>query len=223
MGKPETYGPVQFPNHLGLAGWEFQRARDLGLIPGPDAQGRWSAEVVAAARNGLTAIRAAIGTQPDVGPHRAAELLSERLGVEVTVDAVRELARTGLLPVTGEYKGHPLYSGRALETFDDLGAVKAAAECGKLLMKDEAAAYLRVRPADLEHLLRAGLLTEGHRVRNSHRSRRAAPTVVLLRRGDLDALLASPDIDWSAVRSTPKGRPSVLAKLPTKQATAASA
>lgn len=214
----ETYGPVQFPKHLGLAEWEFQRALNLGLIPAADASGRWSAAVVASAREELDEIRAAIGTQPDVGPWRAAEVLTERLGVEVTADAVRELARTGMLPVVGEYKGNPLYSGLALETFRHRDAIKAAAERGKLLMKSEAAAYLGVRPADLEHLLRAGLLTEGHRVRNGHRSRRAAPTVVLLRRGDLDALLASPDIDWSAVRSTPKGRPSDLASLPTKQA-----
>jgi hypothetical protein len=216
----KTYGPVQFPDHLGLQTWEFQRALDLDLIPPPDAGGRWPADVVAAAHEGLAEIRAAIGTQPDVGQWRAAEMLSERLGVEVTADAVRELARTGAIPVAGEYKGSPLYSGLALEKFNDRAAVTAAAESGKLLMKDAAAAYLRIRLVDLEHLLRAGLLTEAHRVRSGHQRRRAYPAVVLLRRGDLDDLLASPDIDWPTVRSTPKGRQSVLASLPTRQAAA---
>lgn len=95
-----------------------------------------------------------------------------------------------------------------------------AAGAGQLFTKDAAATYLRIRSADLEHLLRAGLLTEAHCARSGHQRRSAYPAVVLLRRGDLDVLLASPDIDWSVVRATPKGRPSVLATLPTKHVAA---
>jgi hypothetical protein len=54
-------------------------------------------------------------------------------------------------------------------------------------------------------------------------ARREAPIVSLYRTGDLDALLADPAIDWGAVRSTPKGRRSPLASLPTKQPASAPA
>ncbi|MGW7603159.1 hypothetical protein [Streptomyces antimycoticus] len=45
--------------------------------------------------------------------------------------------------------------------------------------------------------------------------RRDVPAVPLFRRGDLDVLLHHPAIDWTAVRATPRGRPSPLARLTT--------
>ena len=57
-------------------------------------------------------------------------MLSRRLGLEVTADGVEELARRGLLPVTGSYKEHALYDGRALEAFTDTGAAAEATRAG---------------------------------------------------------------------------------------------
>ncbi|MFI0901824.1 hypothetical protein [Streptomyces sp. NPDC020983] len=217
--EPADFGPQQFPDRLGLRLWEFQRALDDGLIPLSDvAGGRWSAAVVAAAAERLGEIRAAVGTLPDVGAWRAAELLAERFGVEVSAETVMELGRKDIIPVSGEYKGNALYDGRALERFADRRALAAAAASGRLHTKDSAAGYLRVRPADVEHLVRAGWLTEVHRVHSSYQPRKAAPAVALFRQGDLDVLLAHPAIDWDDVRATPKGRPSALAKLTASRA-----
>ena len=59
---------------------------------------------------------------PDLGAVRAAEVLSGRLGLVVTADGVEELARRGLLPVTGSCKDHAVYDGRALEAFTGTAA-----------------------------------------------------------------------------------------------------
>jgi hypothetical protein len=221
--EPTDYGPIQFPDRLGLQQWEFERALALGVIPAADVAfgSRWSAAVVADAFSRLDEIRAAVGTQPDVGAWRAAEVLGERFDCEVSADAVMELGRRHLIPVVGEYKGHALYGGRALEAFDDREALDAAAHAGQLYTKNAAAAYLRIRPSDLEHLLRAGLLEEKHRVRAWNQPKRAYPAVPLYRRGDLDDLLARDDIDWTTAQARPEGRPSPFAKLPDKQAASA--
>jgi hypothetical protein len=50
-------------------------------------------------------------------------------------------------------------------------------------------------------------------VRSSWQRRRSVPQVPLFRSADLDVLLVHPAIDWDAVRSTPAGRPSPLARL----------
>lgn len=154
-------------------------------------------------------IRAEAGSVPDLGAVRAAELLTERLGVEVTGDGVAELARRGLLPVTGDYKGWPLYDGRALEAFADPGAAVEATRAGRLRTAKESAAYLRIRRSDFGHLVRAGLLKPtdwGH----GPFDRRDRFSVPLYRTGDLDGLAARPGIDWDAVRAVPAGHRSPL-------------
>jgi hypothetical protein len=158
-------------------------------------------------------IRAAAGAVPDLGAVRAAEVLTKRPGVTVTGDGVAELARRGLLRACGDYKGWPLYDGQALEAFTDAAAATGATLAGKLRTADESAAYLRIRRSDLNHLVRAGLLTPagwGH----GPFDRRGTFSVPLYRTGDLDSLAARPDIDWDAVRAAPAGRRSPLAALP---------
>lgn len=81
---------------------------------------------------------------------------------------------------------------------------------GRLLTTDEVAEYLRVRRSDVDQLARRGWLVEVTRVHSGWQRRREAPLVPLYRVGDLDALLADPTIDWEAVRSIPRGRPSPL-------------
>jgi len=154
---------------------------------------------------------------PDVGAVRAAEVLSGRLGLVVTADGVEELARRDLLPVIGSYKQHALYDGRALEAFTDTGAASEATRTGRLRTAGQAAAYLRVRRSDLNHLIRSGVLTP---VKYGHGpwDRRNETSVPLYRNGDLDQLTSRPDIDWAAVRATPPGRRSPLADLAAAEA-----
>jgi hypothetical protein len=212
------YGPVQLATYLGLEQWQFSRAREAGVIPGPDRpRGRWSAEVADAALARTDQIRAAAGSVPDLGAVRAAEVLSVRLGAVVTGNGVEELARRGLIPVVDYYKNCPLYDGRVLETFTDVAAAIQATWAGHLRTADESAAHLRIRRSDLDHLVRAGLLAPaswGH----GPFDRRDTFSVPLYRTGDLDDLAARPDIDWTAVRAVQAGRRSPLGALPTAAA-----
>ncbi|MGO4636364.1 hypothetical protein AB4225_36510 [Streptomyces sp. 2RAF24] len=213
---PATYGPQQFPDALGAELWRFERALALGLIPPADVNGcRWSAAVVQAALDAKTEIWAATGSLPDMGATRAAELLAERFGIPVDADVLPELARKGLIPRTGDYKGHPLYDGLAVERFADRTALDKARHDGRLLDRHAAARHLDIRDSDFTHLTRARWLRPALHVRSRHQPRRAAPSVALYRLGDLDVLLAHPAIDWDEVRATPKGRPSALARLAT--------
>jgi hypothetical protein len=211
---PRDFGPVQFPELLGLSTWQFERALRNELIPPPDVDGRrWSSAVAGTVLDRLDQIRDAVGEQPDVGAWRAAEVLAARFDCEVDPETVMELGRMGLIPVIGAYKDHDLYDGRALETFTDRQALNEAARAGILYTADKATMFLQVRRSDFGHLLRTGRLAEVHRVRSSHQRRREHPAVALYRRRDLDALLADPDIPWEEVRATPAGRPSPLSKL----------
>jgi hypothetical protein len=209
----KDYGPIQLATFLGLAQWQLDRALDAGLIPRPDTpRGRWSAAVAAAALARAGDIRAAAGSIPDLGATRAAELLAGRLGITVTGDGVAELARRGLLPVTGQYKGWPLYDGRILEAFTDASAAAEATRAGRLRTTAESAAYLRIRRSDLNHLIGCRVLRPARHGRGPW-DRRGTCSVPLYRTGDLDDLLARRDIDWPTVRSTPTGRRSPLAAL----------
>jgi hypothetical protein len=207
------YGPVQLAALLGMQQWQLDRALDGGLIPLPDQpHGRWSAPIVDAAAAQAEEIRAATGSIPDLGAVRAAELLSGRLGLVVTADGVEELARRGLVPVAGSYKGWPLYDGQVLEAFADAAAAAGACRAGQLRTAGESAAYLRIRRSDLNHLTRAGMLRPAKWGRGPW-DRHGTRSVPLYRTGDLDQLAARADIDWAAVRSAPPGRRSPLARL----------
>lgn len=210
----KDYGPLRFPERLGIAVWQFERAVRAGLIPPADpATGRWPASAVDTALAELERIRTAVGSQPDVGASRAAEVLSVRFGIEVDPDVLIELDRMGLVTQVGDYQGYPIYDGRALELFEDRDAVHQAITNGRLLNRAEVVEYLRVRRSDVEHLVRAGWLEPITWVRSGWQRRRENPTVPLFRVADLDILLAHPVIDWNEVRATPAGKPSPLAKL----------
>ncbi|MEV7282895.1 hypothetical protein [Streptomyces sp. NPDC093111] len=211
---PASFGPVQFPAALGVELWRFERALALGLIPPADIAGtRWSAAVVQAALDRKEELLAMTGTLPDMGATRAAELLTERFGTPVDADVLPELARKGLIPRTGDYKGHPLYDGLAIEQFTDRTALDKARHDGRLLDRTAAARHLGIRDSDLNHLTRARWLRPALHVRSRHQPRSWAPSVALYRLGDLDVLLTHPAIDWDDIRATPKGRPSALARL----------
>ncbi|MGW4548587.1 hypothetical protein ACWEN4_19755 [Streptomyces violaceorubidus] len=211
----KSYGPMQFPDRAGLHLWQFERARRLGLIPGPDVNGkRWSRAVFDDAIARIDTIKQATGTLPDVGAARAERHLADRFSITVHSGTAAELARRGHLPVRGEYHARPLYCGLALETFRDRRTVQRASAAGRLHLRDAAAKTLGVRESDFDHLLRAGLLTHSEIVEGRHHT-----LVRLYRQADLDRLLRSRRIDWRAVHATPKGHRSPLAALPTKKRT----
>jgi len=212
--KPRAgYGPVQLAGYLGLERWQLSRAVQAGLVGRPDlARGRWSAAAAAAALARAALIREAAGSVPDLGAVRAAGVLAARLGVPVTADGVEELARRGLLSVAGGYKGWPLYDGRVLEAFTDATVAAEATRAGELRTATQSAAYLAIRRSDLSHLTRSGMRTPAKWGRGPW-DRRDTVSVPLYRTGDLDRLAARPGIDWAAVRATPPGRRSPLARL----------
>lgn len=212
QAKLKDYGPQQFPDRLGLPRSVFDRAVRDGLIPAATG-GRWPAGTVEAALANIGAIKAAVGTQPDVGAVRAAEVLSARFDIDVAPDSLLELDRQGHIPQIGEHKGHRLYDGRALERFDDRDALQRAIRDGRLLNRDEATAHLRIRRSDFDHLVRGNWLEPVTWVRSGWQRRRAQPTVPLFRLGDLEVILAHPAIDWDEVRRTPTGRASTLARI----------
>jgi hypothetical protein len=209
----KDHGPLQLAAYLGLEQWQLGRALSDGLIPGPDRpRGRWSTQIADAALARIGVIRAAAGSIPDLGAVRAAEVLSRRLGEAVTSDGVEELARRGLIPVNGYYNDHPLYDGRALQAFAGTVTAADAARAGHLRTADEAAAYLRIRRSDLNHLTRSGVLKP---VKHGHGpwDRRDTYSVPLYRTGDLDQLTTRPGIDWTAVRAAQPGQRSPLAAI----------
>lgn len=215
---PSSFGPQQFPDFLGMPRWQFDRAVDTGLIPGPDrAGGRWSRATVEEVAGRLEQVREAVGTVPDMGAIRAAEHLADRLGVDVQPDAVHELARQGRVRTVGHYKGHPLYDGRDLEAAEalQLETVREAGRLGHQLLRAAVADRLNIRETDVRHLERAGYLTPVRHTLSPWQRRSDAPTVPLYRLGDVLALEGREDIDWESVRAaTQPGCRSPFATLP---------
>ncbi|WP_031467143.1 hypothetical protein [Sciscionella sediminilitoris] len=213
----KDYGPFQLGEELGLPQWAIERAITDGLLAAADVTGgRWSARVVADALARLDEIKSTVGTVPDVGASRAADYLTDRFGRDVPVAAIHELSTMGLLPQVGEYHGHTLYDGRALERFTAGAALEHAITVGRHLTGDQAAEHLGIRRTDLDHLVRAGWLAPVAHVHSRWQPRRAQPEVPLYRIGDLDQLAEDPAIDWAAVRAVPKGARSPLRNLPAR-------
>lgn len=218
MTARRARGPVQLAEFLGLERFQVDRAVRSGDIPPPDRSGgRWSAGLAEELFGRAHEIAAAAGYVPDYGAARMAEELTRILDVEIRADGAEELARRGLLPVKGFFKGYAVYDGRVAEAFTDARAAVEAQRAGELRTADESAAYLQIRRADLDHLTRAGLLTPSRYGRGPW-DRKDETSVPLYRTGDLDDLAARADIDWNTVRQARKGQRSPLATLPTEAA-----
>jgi hypothetical protein len=68
VSRRKDYGPVQLATFLGLEPWQFSRARQAELIPGPDRpRGRWSEQIAQDARDRIGVIVLAVGAIPDLG------------------------------------------------------------------------------------------------------------------------------------------------------------
>lgn len=211
------YGPIQLADRIGLERFQLERGQRLELIPAPDrSDGRWSAELVDRLAQHAAEIRTAAGAQSDVGAWRAEELLQERYPtITVHRGTAAELARRGHLPTRGEFKGHTLYCGLALQNGTGLGRrkVQSASTAGQLLNRTASAQALSIRESDFEHLLRAGLLEHSDVAQGPYKG----TWTLLYRRADLDRLLRRRSIAWDSVRATPKGARSPLADLPTQK------
>ena len=210
---PSRFSEGQLACFTGLYFWQVRRAREADAIPEPDGteggEPYWSPDAARAVAADAVRIAEAAGSIPDIGVHRAAGELRRRLGIPVTVDAVIKLARQGLLPVAGEYRGHTLYCGRAIAAFEDAAAAAEAAVDGHMLTDTEAAEFLQIRESDFRHLVRLGFARP---VPWNDRHRSSTPW----RTGDLARIEAdNSEIDWAAVRDTRKGKRSALAALPT--------
>lgn len=205
MTARRAYGPLQLAEYLGLFPFQVERARATGLIPAQDRSRGWSAAIAGELLKRAQEIRAAAGSVPDYGAIRMAEELASRLGVVIWADGVEELARRGLLPVAGYYKGNAVYDGRATEAFTDAEAAGEAQRAGEARTADESAAYLKIRRCDFDHLTRAGLL-EPVRWGRGPFDRKRETSVPLYRTGDLDTLAARTDLDWAAARQAGKGQ-----------------
>jgi len=268
---PPDYGPIQLPDRLGLALWQFEQARRRGLIPEPDvAGGRWSAAVMQQLTGQVPAILAAVGPEAPRGANRAAERLSARIGLEVLGRDVDDLVEQGALTAVGEFKGFPLYDVRDVDALDadlvarivadrratiaaSIGGRAAAERLGwrleewdrvktqrglqpnrygrypladidalgadedlaeqlrrdRLLIADQAAEHMQMRPTDFQYVLAAGWLAP-KRHHTKEVTRYTSVAVPLYRVGDLEDVLARPDVDWEAVRAVRPGEPSPL-------------
>jgi hypothetical protein len=213
-----TYGPRQLRDVLGLAEWQYARAAAAGTVPPPDVPGgKWSADVVRVLYARRAAIRRNAGGVPDLGAERAAEVLAGRLGIDVEPHAVHELAHQGQILAVDDYKGHPLYCGRTLETWSDREQVELANTAGERLTVDRAVDRLGVRRSDFDQLVALGWIAPAAWGRGPFTAQKRRPDVPLYRAGDVTALLTDPVVDWDAVRAVRKGQRSLLAALPPRE------
>ena len=88
----------------------LQHARELGLLPAPDAgTGRWSAADVQDIQRRWPQIAAAHDAARELGAGRCAELLARATGLAVRHGHVEQLADRGVLKPTRTYRRRPLY------------------------------------------------------------------------------------------------------------------
>ncbi|MFF3112639.1 hypothetical protein ACFVSN_26005 [Kitasatospora sp. NPDC057904] len=147
----DAYGPEVLRRRLGLVRWQFDQARERGLIPEPDVDGRaWSAAAEAELRAGAAELTAALGAVPRVGAGKAAVALGHTTGLPVTADDIRRLAEAGALRASGEFRGHPTYSREALAAVPEAAVEEAVTERLRRAETEAeaAAALLRQRMAE---------------------------------------------------------------------------
>lgn len=105
-----SFGPHQLADRIGLCRGEVDRARELGLLPTPDAAGfRWSAAAADALAEQVDQLRTQLAAAAELGANRCASRLGEVTGLPVDTPDIEALVARGLLDPSGEYKGHRLY------------------------------------------------------------------------------------------------------------------
>jgi hypothetical protein len=142
----------------------------------------------------------------DVGAWRASDYLAARFGIPVTAGGVEELAARGLVGRAKVYRGCQLYDGGSLEALTDRQVV-ADAEQRRDRNAADSAAYMTIRQTDFRLLVRVRFLRPCRWVKGTW------VRFALYSCADLDRFLARTDIDWPAVRATPRNRRTPLYAL----------
>ncbi|MDP9954334.1 MULTISPECIES: hypothetical protein [Streptomyces] len=199
----------------------FRWARHTGLVPAPDASSfQWSRAVVEAMD--AAAIDAAMPTPPIPGS-AAADRIAAALGAPnvsglktvVTAFVVRRFVDRGLLAdLSAAPDGTLHHPGQVEEVCrrEDLADLVAA---DTPLGPEQAAARLRVRRVDFDHMVRLGWVRSPQSIEvRFGTSRAGAVDVALYTTASVDAVPADhPDVDWEQLRAVEKGRRSPLASL----------
>ncbi|MEW2357055.1 hypothetical protein [Spirillospora sp. NPDC029432] len=107
----------QLAGILGLAPWQLRLALEHGLVPAPDADGRWPAGTPERCPGGAQIIEA-FGEEPPIGAGKAAARLALRLALDVERADIEVLVARGDLTVAGRYRRHPIYLLRDLDALD---------------------------------------------------------------------------------------------------------
>ncbi|MFH8610981.1 hypothetical protein ACH4D5_26245 [Streptomyces sp. NPDC018029] len=216
------YDATQATKRLKVSAAAFRWARHTGLIPAPDASSwQWSRAAVEALD--ADAIRAAMPSPPISGG-AAADRIANALGTpnpttygeraNVTAFVVRRLVDPGLLvDLSANPDGtlhHPDQVDQVCRREDLADLVAADTPLGP----EQAAARLRVRRADFDHMVRLEWVRSPQSIEARFATSRAgAVDVALYTTACVDAVIpAHPEVDWE-LRAVEKGRRSPLAAL----------
>ncbi|OIJ95467.1 hypothetical protein BIV24_09270 [Streptomyces colonosanans] len=169
------------------------------------------------------AIRAAMPSAPIGGGGAAADRIADALGTpnvigekaNVTAFVVRRFVDRGLLvDLSANPDGTLHHPGQVAEVCrrEDLADLVAA---DTPLGPEQAAARLRVRRADFDHMVRLGWVRSPQSIEvRFGTSRAGAVNVALYTTASVDAVVpAHPEVDWEQLRAVEKGRRSPLASL----------
>lgn len=108
-GSPDGVGRYQLADVLGVGPGMIARAFELGLLPEPDYDGRWSPDAAADLRARWAQIATAITEAQEFGAARCAQLLSRVTGLPVTAADITELDGLGILRASRQYMRRPMY------------------------------------------------------------------------------------------------------------------
>jgi hypothetical protein len=217
------YDAGQAAKRLKVPAAAFRWARHTGLIPSPDvSSSRWSRAAVEALD--ADALRAAMPTPPISGG-AAADRIADALGTpnpttygewaNVTAFVVRRFVDRGLLVDLSanpdETLHHPDQVANVCRREDLADLVAAHTPLGP----EQAATRLRVRRADVDHMVRLGWLRSPQSIEvRFGTSRAGAVDIALYTTASVDAVIPThPEVDWQQLRTAEKGRRSPLASL----------
>lgn len=212
------YHEDQLAGRLRLPITVIRSARQAGAIPEPAEDGRWTRAQVDEMKTRVDEIETAGGSP--ISGQWACRLLEKRLGLEadsVKVFQILRLVDRGLL--------HQLGSSPEAGTVVSAQLVARAAKHPDIrrmlaedtpLGPDQAAERLGIRRTDWDHVVRAGWVHPAQWIEvRFGTSKAGAVAVPLYRTVDVDTVPAAhPEVDWDAVRATPRGRRSLLARVP---------
>lgn len=217
------YDASQAAKRLRVSAAAFRWARHTGLIPDPDASPyQWSRATLEALDAG--AVRAAMPS-PAISGSAAADRIADALGTPnpatsgekatVTAFVVRQFVDRGLLvDLSANPEGtlhHPGRVGQVCRREDLTDLVAADTPLGP----EQAAARLRVRRTDVDHMIRLGWIHSPQSIEvRFGTSRAGAASAPLHTTASVDTVIpAHPEIDWEQLRAVEKGRRSPLASL----------